>query len=403
MPITYNEKSREFHLYNNKISYLIKILANEQLGQLYFGKRIPNRENHDYLVENTYRPVTSYVFDDDYSFSLGNVKQEYPAYGTTDQRRPALDIKQPNGSRITDFKYVSHKIYAGKRKLTGLPATYVENESEATTLEINLYDELIKVTLCLQYTIFENSAAIARSVKFSNDSDQKYQLKTALSLNLDLPDANYEWLQFSGAWGRERHLHKTPLRPGIQAINSARGASSHMQNPFVILKRPFTTEEQGEALGVSFVYSGNFLAQAEVDEYSVTRLQIGIDPFQFSWCLKPNETFQTPEAILAYTSEGLNQLSQTFQKLYTTRLARGYWRDKERPILINNWEATYFDFTEEKLLSIAKKAKELEIELFVLDDGWFGERTKETAGLGDWYVNRNRLKKWNFRFIKENS
>ena len=392
MPITYNEQSREFHLYNNKISYLIKILANEQLGQLYFGKRIPNRKNHDYLVENTYRPVTSYVFDDDYSFSLGNVKQEYPAYGTTDQRRPALDIKQPNGSRITDFKYVSHKIYAGKRKLTGLPATYVEDESEATTLEINLYDELIQVTLCLQYTIFENSAAIARSVKFSNDSDQKYQLKTALSLNLDLPDANYEWLQFSGAWGRERHLHKTALRPGIQAINSARGASSHMQNPFVILKRPFTTEEQGEALGVSFVYSGNFLAQAEVDEYSVTRLQIGIDPFQFSWCLKPNETFQTPEAILAYTSEGLNQLSQTFQKLYTTRLARGYWRDKERPILINNWEATYFDFTEEKLLSIAKKAKELGIELFVLDDGWFGERTKETAGLGDWYVNRNRLK-----------
>ncbi|HJG16116.1 MAG TPA: alpha-galactosidase [Ligilactobacillus salivarius] len=392
MPITYNEQSREFHLYNNKISYLIKILANEQLGQLYFGKRIPNRKNHDYLVENTYRPVTSYVFDDDYSFSLGNVKQEYPAYGTTDQRRPALDIKQPNGSRITDFKYVSHKIYAGKRKLIGLPATYVEDENEATTLEINLYDELIQVTLCLQYTIFENSAAIARSVKFSNDSDQKYQLKTALSLNLDLPDANYEWLQFSGAWGRERHLHKTPLRPGIQAINSARGASSHMQNPFVILKRPFTTEEQGEALGVSFVYSGNFLAQAEVDEYSVTRLQIGIDPFQFSWCLKPNETFQTPEAILAYTSEGLNQLSQTFQKLYTTRLARGYWRDKERPILINNWEATYFDFTEEKLLSIAKKAKELGIELFVLDDGWFGERTKETAGLGDWYVNRNRLK-----------
>ena len=392
MPITYNEQSREFHLYNNKISYLIKILANEQLGQLYFGKRIPNRKNHNYLVENTYRPVTSYVFDDDYSFSLGNVKQEYPAYGTTDQRRPALDIKQPNGSQITDFKYVSHKIYAGKRKLTGLPATYVEDESEATTLEINLYDELIQVTLCLQYTIFENSAALARSVKFSNDSDQKYQLKTALSLNLDLPDANYEWLQFSGAWGRERHLHKTPLRPGIQAINSARGASSHMQNPFVILKRPFTTEEQGEALGVSFVYSGNFLAQAEVDEYSVTRLQIGIDPFQFSWCLKPNETFQTPEAILAYTSEGLNQLSQTFQKLYTTRLARGYWRDKERPILINNWEATYFDFTEEKLLSIAKKAKELGIELFVLDDGWFGERTKETAGLGDWYVNRNRLK-----------
>lgn len=392
MPITYNEQSREFHLYNDKISYLIKILANEQLGQLYFGKQVPDRADHDYLVENKYRPVTSYVFDDEYSFSLGNLKQEYPSYGTTDPRHPAFTLQQPNGSKITDFKYVSHEIYAGKKALVGLPATYVENNAEATTLEITLYDEVIEVYMYLKYTIFEKYAAIARSVSFKNVGKHEHKLQSALSLNLDLPDADYEWLQFSGAWGRERHLHKSPLRPGIQAIDSTRGASSHMQNPFVILKRPHTTEEMGEALGISLVYSGNFLARAEVDEYAVTRLQIGLNPFQFSWCLKPNEIFQTPEAILAYSAEGLNDLSQTFQRLFATRLARGYWRERKRPILINNWEATYFDFTEEKLLAIAKSAKKLGIELFVLDDGWFGKRTKETAGLGDWYVNHERLK-----------
>lgn len=392
MPITYNEQSREFHLYNDQISYLIKILANEQLGQLYFGKRIPERADHDYLVENKYRPVTSYVFDDEYSFSLGNLKQEYPSYGTTDPRHPAFTIQQPNGSKITDFKYVSHTIYAGKKALVGLPATYVEDKAEATTLEVTLYDEVIEVYMYLKYTIFEKHAAIARSVSFKNVGQAEHKLQAALSLNLDLPDDDYEWLQFSGAWGRERHLHKSHLRPGIQAIDSARGASSHMQNPFVILKRPYTTEEMGEALGISLVYSGNFLARAEVDEYAVTRLQIGLNPFQFSWCLKPNEIFQTPEAILAYSDAGLNDLSQTFHRLFTTRLARGYWRERKRPILINNWEATYFDFTEEKLLAIAKSAKKLGIELFVLDDGWFGKRTKENAGLGDWYVNHERLK-----------
>ena len=254
MPITYNEQSREFHLYNDKISYLIKILANEQLGQLYFGKQIPDRADHDYLVENKYRPVTSYVFDDEYSFSLGNLKQEYPSYGTTDPRHPAFTLQQPNGSKITDFKYVSHEIYAGKKALVGLPATYVENNAEATTLEVTLYDEVIEVYMYLKYTIFEKYAAIARSVSFKNVGKHEYKLQSALSLNLDLPDADYEWLQFSGAWGRERHLHKSHLRPGIQAIDSTRGASSHMQNPFVILKRPHTTEEMGEALGISLVY-----------------------------------------------------------------------------------------------------------------------------------------------------
>jgi alpha-galactosidase len=391
MPIKFHKQSREFHLYNDQLSYIIKVLKNDQLGQLYFGKRVVDRDNHDYLVENTYRPVTSYVYDNDYSFSLGNMKQEYPAYGTTDYRLPALEIKQPNGSNITNFTYVSHRIYDGKPQLDGLPATYVENDSEATTLEVLLHDDVINVDLTLIYTIFNNYDAIARSAKFTNQGEHDYQLTTAMSMNLDLPDDDYDWLQFSGAWGRERQLKAAHLRPGIQSVGSTRGASSHMENPFVILKRPHTDDFQGEAYGFSLVYSGNFLAQAEVDPYKVTRIQLGINPFHFSWKLAPQASFQTPEAVMVYTTNGLNDLSQNFHHLYQQRLTRGYWRDRQRPILVNNWEATYFDFTEDKLLSLAKTAKDLGIELFVLDDGWFGKRTSENAGLGDWWVNRDRL------------
>lgn len=332
----------------------------------------------------------SYVYDNDYDFSLGNVKQEYPAYGTTDYRMPAVEVKQPNGSTVTNFRW-SHRIYAGKPRLAGLPATYVEDDGEATTLEILLQDDVIDVELTLTYTIFNDFDAIARSVRFANHSDQDYQLSTAMSMNLDLPDDDYDWLQFSGAWGRERQLKSAHLRPGIQAVSSTRGASSHMQNPFVILKRPHTDEFQGEAYGFSLVYSGNFLAQAQVDAYQVTRVQLGIKPFHFSWKLAPGTEFQTPEAVMVYTSDGLNRLSQTYHQLYRQRLARGYWRDRPRPILDNNWEATYFDFTEDKLVQLAKQAHDLGIELFVLDDGWFGKRTKETAGLGDWWANRDRL------------
>lgn len=391
MPIKYHENSQEFHLYNDHISYIIKILRNDQLGQLYFGQRVPDRSDHSYLVENNYRPVVSYVYDNDYQFSLGNVKQEYPAYGTTDYRMPAVEIKQSNGSTVTNFRYVSHKIYAGKPRLADLPATYVEDDSEATTLEILLRDDLIGVNITLVYTIFNNYDVIARSARFANMGEQLYQLTTAMSMNLDLPDDDYDWLQFSGAWGRERQLKSSHLRPGIQSVGSTRGASSHMQNPFVILKRPHTDDFQGEAYGFSLIYSGNFLAQAEVDEYKVTRVQLGINPFHFSWRLAPGQSFQTPEVVMAYTHNGLNDLSQNYHQLYQKRLARGYWRDRQRPILVNNWEATYFDFNEDKLLKLAKQAKNLGIELFVLDDGWFGERTKETAGLGDWWVNRDRL------------
>ena len=292
MGIMYNEKTGEFHLYNGSISYIMKILRNGQMGQLYFGKQVAKREDYEYLVENRYRPVSAYVFDDEYSFSLEHLKQEYPSYGTTDFRMPALEIVQENGSKITDFKYVSHKIYKGKPGLKGLPATYVESEDEADTLELTLRDELLRVDMTLLYTIFGHENAIARSARFENRGGETYQITRAMSLCLDLPDDEYEWIQFSGAWGRERHVKTRMLQQGIQSVGSARGASGHFHNPFVMLKRPTADEFQGEVMGFSLIYSGNFLAQAEVDTFKVTRMMMGINPFGFSWCLKPGEEFQ---------------------------------------------------------------------------------------------------------------
>ena len=391
MSIIFNQESKEFHLFNNSISYIIKILRNNQLGQLYFGKKIHQRDSYDYLLENAYRPMSAYVYEGEYGLSLEHIKQEYPSYGTTDFKYPAYEILQKNGSRITNFEYVSHKIYSGKPKLKGLPATYTEEASEADTLEIILFDSVINAELVLIYTIFNNESAIARSCRFINKGKENLELTNAMSMCLDLPDCNYELIQLSGAWAREREVRKRKLEQGIQAISSARGNSSHNHNPFIALKRPNADEFQGEALGFSLVYSGNFLAQVEVDTYDVSRVLMGINPFGFTWHLDEGEEFQTPEVVMVYSDKGMNGVSQTYHKLYRTRLTRGEWRDKVRPILINNWEATYFDFTEDILVNIAKTAKEDGIELFVLDDGWFGTRCDDTSGLGDWYANTDRL------------
>jgi alpha-galactosidase len=337
------------------------------------------------------RPMTSYVFEGDRTFSLEHLKQEYPVYGTTDYRHPAVEIQQENGSRISDFQYVSHTISAGKPGIHGLPATYTELDEEAKTLCVTLKDELTGVKLELFYTIFEADGVIARSARFVNEGTSPVHLLTAMSLNLDLPDKDYVWMQLSGAWSRERYVKNRILEQGIQAVDSRRGNSSHDHNPFLVLKRQNTTEQQGIAIGFSLIYSGNFRAQAEVDTHDVTRVTLGINPDGFDWKLDCGESFQTPEAVIVYSEEGLNGMSQAFHRLYRSRLARGYWRDRVRPILNNNWEATYFDFTEDRLVEIASKAKECGVELFVLDDGWFGQRNNDHAGLGDWFANKDRL------------
>ncbi len=391
MGIFFHSATNTFHLTNGQISYLMKVLPNGALGQLYFGQAIRDRESFDHLLEMKRRPMSSCVFEGDSLFSLEHVKQEYPVYGSTDFRHPAVEILQPNGSRITDFVYESHTITKGKPRLQGLPATYCESDDEAETLTICLQDKILDVSLYLQYTLFAGYPVIARNARLENHGKQDLHLTTAMSLSLDLPDSQYEFVHFSGAWSRERHMKVRRLEQGIQSVESVRGHSSHNHNPFIMLRRPGTDEVSGEVIGFSLVYSGNFLAQIEVDTWDTARVTMGINPFGFDWKLSPDGTFQTPEAVMAYSCQGMGNMSRTFHSLYRSRLARGQWRDKPRPILINNWEATYFNFTEDKLVSIAQAAKEDGVELFVLDDGWFGRRTNDWTGLGDWEANLERL------------
>jgi len=389
--IKVNKDNLEFHLTNGRISYLFRVIEKSRhLEHLYFGKSIRHRENFQYLIEREVRPSNN-LFEGDHTSSLEHIKQEYPVFGTTDFRNPAYQIEYPKGDRISDFQFDHYNVSAGKPKLSGLPATYTENPEEAETLEVVLKDSYSELTIHLFYTIFQNFDAIARSVKFVNNGTTSFNIKTAMSMSIDFPHNEFELVHLNGAWARENHMERKPVITGVQSVGSTRGASSHAHNPFMALVRPETTEHHGEVFGFSFIYSGNFLAQVEVDTYQVTRAMVGIHPLQFSWQLNANEEFQTPEAVVVYSENGLNGMSHIFHELYRTRLARGQWRDKERPILINNWEATYFDFNEEKILEIARNAADLGIELFVLDDGWFGERHDDTSSLGDWFVNKEKL------------
>lgn len=392
MPIIYNEKTREFHLYNQEISYIIKILDNDQPGQLYYGKRLTHKEDFSHLFEYAMRDMSPYAFEGNSTFSLENIKQEYPTFGCGDMRFPAYEIERENGSHVVEFVYKEHKIYNGKPKLEGLPATYVESDDEAQTLELVLEDTSINTRIVLLYTIYEAFPVIARSVRFECDSDEKITLLSAMSACVDLPDKDYEMIDLAGVWARERHVRRHKLDYGIQSIYSMRGCSSYQFNPFLALARENADEFQGKVYGFSLVYSGNFLAQTEVDNYDTVRVLMGIHPNEFKWTLGKGESFQTPEMVMVYSEAGLNGMSQTFHKLYRTRLARGTWRDKVRPILINSWEAFYFDFDAPKLLGLADAAADLGMELFVLDDGWFGKRDDSTSSLGDWYPNEEKLK-----------
>ncbi|GIM29813.1 alpha-galactosidase [Clostridium polyendosporum] len=391
MAIIYEQISKTFHLKSKDSSYVIKVLDTGHLVHLYWGKSI-NSSNLDYLVR--LKNWGSFLANTDNidEFSLEALHQEYPSYGNTDLRSPAFQLQLVDGSTITDLRYDSHKIYKGKPKLEGLPATYVENDDEADTLEITLIDKVANVRAVLLYSVFNELDVVTRSAKIINDSSEDVKILRILSSNVDYRDSEFDLIQLSGAWARERHVVRRGLTSGGQSIESRRGASGHAENPFIALVRKDTVEDKGEAYGFSLVYSGNFLANVEVDLYSNARVQLGINPFDFNWLLKSGEAFQAPEAVLVYSDKGLTGMSSTYHKIYGKRLARGKYRDAERPILINNWEATYFDFNDESIENIAREASDLGIELFVLDDGWFGKRDDDTSSLGDWFVNRDKIK-----------
>ena len=389
--IIYNQDNNTFILNSNNTSYILKVLDSGHLAHLYWGRRLRST-NLDYVIRS--RNWGSFLANTDNkeNFMLEAIPQEYPGYGATDLRSPAVELQFSDGTSATDFRYVSHKIYQGKNKLEGLPATYTENDEEATTLEIVLKDTLKPVEIVLTYSVFKEFDAITRNVKVRNMGQEDVKILRVLSASVDFNDDNFDMIQLSGSWARERHFVRQPLRSGSQSIESRRGASSHAQNPFMALARKDTTETKGDIYGFSFVYSGNFLANVEVDMFYNSRVQIGINPFDFSWLLKENEEFQSPESVLVYSPNGMTGMSHIYHNLYGKRLARGEHRDKIRPILINNWEATYFDFNETSIKNIAKEASNLGMELFVLDDGWFGKRNNDDCSLGDWFVNEDKIK-----------
>src|SRR6478735_3870760 len=364
----------------------MRVHDNGTLGHLHFGAALDPARSHAHLEPTGFAGFTNRIGDP--------VPLEYPTTGSGDYRIPALTVELADGSTVLDLVYQEHRILPGKPARPegdGLRATYVESDDEADTLEVVLADAQSGLRVELSYTIFRDRPVVARSARIHNDGTSTIRLTGAMSAAVDLPDSRWEFVQLSGAWARENHVVTRRLRPGRQSVGSDRGASSHIHNPFVALRRATTTEEDGEAYGFSLVYSGNFLAEAEVDAFDTTRVRIGIEPETFAWALAPGEAFTTPEAVIAWSADGLGGLSDTFHRLYRDRLARGFWRDRPRPILINNWEGTYFDFDADRLVAIAASARELGVELFVLDDGWFGARNDDTTSLGDWFVDRAKL------------
>lgn len=391
MAIIYEEATRQFHLSNNEISYIMRIMPNEQLGQIYFGKRVSDIGNTEKYFETIYRDMSPVVSQDDISFSLDQVKQECSVFGKGDLRQTAMAFTFSSGSHVTDFRYVSHEIFEGKKALPEMPAIVADRRKAAQSLWITLKDKHSQLELTLQYTIMADEGMIIRSFSILNNGSDNVELDSALSVNLDLPDSNYDAIMLTGAWCRERHVERFPLHRGIQQAYSLRGHSSHQYNPFLALIRPDGGEHQGEVIGMSLIYSGNFLGQVEVDNYDTTRILMGIHPTGFAWTLKEKESFQTPEVVIVYSDQGLNKMSQTYHRVFNNHLIRETWRKRERPILINNWEATYMDFNESQLIAIAESAKELGVDLFVLDDGWFGKRNSPQSSLGDWWPNPSKF------------
>ncbi|MCS7460625.1 alpha-galactosidase [Paenibacillus doosanensis] len=391
MSIVFDPASQTFHLQAAGASYVMQIVRSKYIAHIHWGRKVRGTNPGGLLARRERCSFTPSTDPDDLSLSLDTLPQELPAYGGSDFRVPAYQVQLENGTTVSELIYESHRIYPGKPQLPGLPATYVEREDEADSLDIVLTDKLIGMKAVVTYTVFRHFNAVARSVRYINEGGGKLRLLRALSMSVDFPHPNFDMLHLSGSWARERHIERRLLTAGGATIESRRGASSHSLNPFVALLSKDADEDHGEAYGFSLVYSGSFLAQAEIDPYGTTRVVMGVNPFDFSWLLEPGESFQTPEAVLVYSGEGLGEMSRTYHKLYRTRLCRGEYRDRTRPVLVNNWEATYFNFNADKIEEIATAGQELGLELFVLDDGWFGKRDNDNCSLGDWFVDKNKL------------
>ncbi len=390
MGIEFFEQDRVFKLDTPKSSYIIGIVDEENfVGHAYYGKKC--RDHHlGYLCRTGEAPfVPSKNARDRLSF-LDAFPFEYPTHGLGDYRESCISVRTKGGHSAVSLSYTGHKIYKGKPKLSGLPATF-GSEGECTTLELICEDKALNMEVVLYYSTFEDTDVIARSVKITNKGKEPVYLTRALSACLEIDNQDFELLTMHGSWARERKIQYRKVGYGKQGVTSERGESSHQDHPFIALKAGDATQERGDVYGIHFVYSGNFFAQAEKNQFDVVRAVMGINPQDFCWKLEEGESFQTPEAVMVYSSEGLDGMTTSLHKLYRKHLIRGEYKDKKRPILINNWEATYFDFNTKKLIQIAKQASELGIEMLVMDDGWFGRRNDDNTSLGDWTVNEEKL------------
>jgi len=392
-PGTIEYREETFFLHSGGSTYVLGIAAQGLPVHLYWGAPLACGGMEDVFIPKG-RAFSPNPIPGDADFSLDTAPCEYPVYGSSDFRSPAIEVFHPaSGSRLLALRYAGHRIVAGKPALEGLPATETDSPDEARTLILTLRDHDARIAVELHYTAFTRHPVLTRSARILNEGDRPVALRRALSASVDFPARfrDFHFVHLHGAWARETEIATTPLRPGVQSIESRRGASSHAHNPFFALTELPAHEEYGTAYGWNLVYSGNFLASAECDPYGSVRAQIGINPFDFSWTLEPGHAFQAPEAVLAFSDHGLGGLSRAFHRFYRQHLIPRPWRRKERPVLLNNWEATYFDFDAERIEAIARRAAPLGIELLVLDDGWFGERDDDTRSLGDWRPHRRKL------------
>ena len=392
MPITFDEKRKIFKLDTLDSTYAIGIREG-YLIHLYYGKKIPDDNLLNLPLRGYFATISpKNVHVDDYKFSLDVQPMEYSCNGSGDYRLAALSIKDSMGRTTTDIRYLDHKIYDGKPKLKGLPATYCNDNSEAQTLELITIDSFTGAKVTLYYTAFANYSVITESVKVENTGKETFEIEKVASCCVNFPSMDYNMINLSGVWSRERRVITRHLAHGIQSVASKRGSSSHNHNPFVALVDDKGGEDFGDAFGFNLVYSGNFSADIETDYLDCTRLVMGINPIDFTWVVEPGDEFQSPEVVMVYSDSGMGKMSRTFHDLYNNNLIRGEWKNKKRPLLINSWEGSGFDFDQETLVRYAKEAKKLGIELLVMDDGWFGHRDSDNSSLGDWFVNEGKLK-----------
>ena len=391
MGIVYSKSDRTFTIQTKNTTYQMQVDPYGFLLHLYYGKKTDG-SCMDYLLTYYDRGFSGNPFDagDDRTYSMDALPQEYPSYGTGDYRSTALIIENADGSTACDLRYRSHHIFNGKYKIPGLPAVYAD-ETESQTLEIVMEDAVTGVEVTLQYGVLPDYDVITRSEKIVYRGEGKICIRKAQSACLDFVQGKYELLTFYGRHAMERTLQREPVTHGSHVIGSVRGTSSHQYNPMMILADEHTTDQYGNCYAMSFVYSGNFKGETLKDQFGQTRALMGLQDEMFSYPLAEGETFYTPEVLLTFSGSGMNLLSQNLHRCIRQHICRGKYKESVRPVLVNSWEAAYFDFDGDTLYELAKEAKNAGIDMLVLDDGWFGKRDDDNSGLGDWFVNEKKL------------